>query len=215
MKRVIVGLMLFSLVFGLAACNRESSASLLEQARSAYELENWDNVIEYTNRIVQEYPKSDEIKAAKKLAADAEKRKEEEEHKEEIAALAEEINPIYVECVQYFMDHLKTPESLKIYGDIYVFTTDGGPNKGGSAVLSMKYDAHNGYGAYNGSEIVELWVMTAGSYAWIESDSDYYLDIRKALVGSTGSIRENEQGVELETINGEAMAQILGATYVG
>lgn len=213
MKKTIFLFLCIGICLCIIGCENKAE-KLLNDAKSAFELENWDIVIDTATQLVETYPDADQVKVARKLIDEAEKNKAQEEHDAELAILISEMNKQYIEIAQWYKDNLREPESLKIYGDIVVMEYDGGANAEGSTVLSLKCDAKNGYGAYSGSDIVEIWLFPTGDMAAIDSDDSYFLDIRKSLKDQGKLDLSKNTSLNFITISGEAMAKILNVEYV-
>lgn len=125
----------------------------------------------------------------------------------------------YVEVITEYKSNLKDPTSMRIYGDIIVakFTSDG------TIVLSMICDAKNSYGGYGGKDTVEIALMPENDPIFLDSDSEYYFDIRRIYdmqektdetYGISEEAREElDKILTFEVIKGEDVASIVDVEY--
>ena len=111
--------------------------------------------------------------------------------------------------LEYYQDCLKDPKSLRIYGDVIVWTVDGNPS------ISLKCDAKNSYGAYNGAETVEIFDMD-GSYFHISGEDVIgFADLWYKAQKGTANKRQTEEVEKYYTCySGADVAELLGCEYM-
>lgn len=120
----------------------------------------------------------------------------------------------YIEAVLTYKSSLKDPSSLRIYGDMIVYT----PTEAEGHIISIICDAKNSYGGYSGKEEVLILLTPEDDPAFIKETSEYYIDIRS----SYEIISEITDEEILETMNniatfemysGEELAKEISAEY--
>lgn len=119
----------------------------------------------------------------------------------------------YLEVIQEYKSHLKDPSSMRIYGDVVAcsFVEDG------STMISVIYDAKNGFGGYTGKSDVLISLMPDADPIFIQEDgslSDYYMDIR-ALYDAFSDIEELKKDLPEEVLDGIEEAPFDFAVYDG
>lgn len=111
--------------------------------------------------------------------------------------------------LEYYQDCLKDPKSLRIYGDVIVWTYDGSP------IISLKCDAKNSYGAYSGAETVEIFYFN-GNYFHISGDEIIgFADLWYKAQEGTANKRQTEEVEKYYTCySGADVAEMLGCEYM-
>lgn len=107
---------------------------------------------------------------------------------------------------QCFVNSVKDPTSLILYGDIVVCQTDKG------MTMQFNYNAKNGFGAYVGITAGEVH-NTGGNPLFVDEDSQYFVDINEFLEPSYAERIENS-GFNLYTISGEDVANSFGIQWM-
>lgn len=121
----------------------------------------------------------------------------------------------YIEAITEFKNNLKDPASMRIYGNIIVATMASDETK----IISLIYDAKNGYGAYGGKDTIDIFLIPEDDPTFIDSDSDYFVDLRDVydtyeyVSTSEEAKKELDEILTFEIIDGEDVAKLVGAEY--
>lgn len=129
----------------------------------------------------------------------------------------ENIPQRYIEAIKLVKNDLKDPTSMRIYGDIVVLKID----ESNLMVISVIYDAKNGYGAYTGKSTAEIVLSPEADPAYVTDDSDQFNDIR-AMAESYENMIDSEKEqfeaaggskMEVEVLSGETIASLLDVEF--
>ena len=130
----------------------------------------------------------------------------------------------YIEAIKGFKGNLKDPSSMMIYGDIIV-------NKENATSIAFEYNAKNGYGAYGGKEVVEIFLSEYSDPIYMDQEDfeekgttnsiEIYNLIQrvKELSAQTDYRADDAQEIlshydnVFEVYDGEEVAKILGVEY--
>ena len=132
-----------------------------------------------------------------------------------LSSCAGKVPSEYIDAINVYKNDLKDPASMRIYGDIIVenFAND-------SQVISMRCDAKNGYGAYNGKHTIEIMIAPGMDTVYWDSDSSNFLDIANiyetleslSAEGKKAVLKDSE--ITFDVVSGKEVAKILGAEYL-
>ena len=111
--------------------------------------------------------------------------------------------------LEYYQDCLKDPKSLRIYGDVIVWTLDGDP------CISVECDAKNSYGAYNGAETVEIFCRDGDYFHVSGNEIIGFADLwYKAQNGTANQRQTEEVEKSYAAYSGSDVAELLGCEYM-
>lgn len=107
---------------------------------------------------------------------------------------------------QCFINSVKDPTSIILYGDILVIENTQG------TTLQFHYNAKNGFGAYVGNTIGQIHNVS-GDILCCNEDSRYFVDISWVTEPSGAQIAE-ANNLTVRTISGEDVAEEFGLQWI-
>lgn len=202
MKKFVLLFVVFSLcITALCGCNSQKQ---YEQAKQAYERKNWEEVIAITDEILAKNGSGTE----RSVIELNDRAKKEIEIEKSLAS----VTTIDKEMLNYFMDSLYDPDSLKVYGNVLCVST--GPD---SEVIEIKCNSKNRTGGYVGVSKIEIcYDIPNNDIFFLKEDSEHYLDL-SFLYGMSQEDMDNrfDSTFSARVLNGEAIARLLNVEYVG